>query len=123
MLARDFGKEPLTAPGALRAFIDKIRRLVFPRDAEEARQLFRAGQRQSMLARQGGESMLSYISRRRKLLPSLDIIIELCGPMRVELHFELSELSRKPGSSRRARVTAAISSPCVLPLRSSNLRV
>ena len=41
--------------------------------------------------------MLSYISRRRKLLPSLDIIIELCGPMRVELHFELSELSRKPG--------------------------
>eukprot|EP00439_Symbiodinium_sp_Y106_P053021 s2973_g7.t1 len=45
-----------------------------------------------------GESMLSYVSRRRrwwKLLKSLDSSIELSEPMRVELLLELSGLSRQ----------------------------
>ena len=83
-LARDIGIESLTAPGGLRNFITQLRNVVFPRAAEEARELFRAGQRHCVLARQGGESMLSYVSRRRrwwKLLKSLDSSIELsaCG--------------------------------------------
>ena len=77
---------------------------MFPRAAEEARELFRAfkaGQRQGALARQGGESMLSYVSRRRrwwKLLKSLDDSIELSEPMRVELLLELSGLSSRQES-------------------------
>eukprot|EP00439_Symbiodinium_sp_Y106_P009573 s2309_g1.t1 len=89
-LARDIGIESLTEPGGLRAFITQMRNVVFPRAAEEARELFRAGQR--------GESMLSYVSRRRrwwKLLKSLDSSIELSEPMRVELLLELSGLSRQ----------------------------
>ena len=97
-LARDIGIEEITAPGGLRAFMEKLRNVVFPRAAEEARELFRAGQRPGTLARQSGESMLSYISRRRrwwKLLKSLDSSIELSEPMRVELLLELSGLSRQ----------------------------
>ena len=87
-LARDIGIESLTAPGGLRNFI-----ITQMRAAEEAHELFRAGPRHGVLARQGGESMLSYISRRRrwwKLLKSLDSSIELSEPMRVELLLELS---------------------------------
>ena len=97
-LAWDIGIEALTAPGGLRDFISRMRNVVFPRAAEETRELFRAGQRNGALARQSGESMLSYVSRRRrwwKLLKSLDSSIELSEPMRVELLLELSGLSRQ----------------------------
>ena len=39
-LARDIGIEALTAPGGLRDFISSMRNVVFPRAAEEARELF-----------------------------------------------------------------------------------
>ncbi|CAE7946174.1 unnamed protein product [Symbiodinium sp. KB8] len=97
-LARDIGIEAMTAPGGLKAFIQSLREIVFPRASEEARELFRAGQRPGALARQTGESMLSYISRRRrwwKLLKTLDPSIELSEPMRVELLLELSGLTRQ----------------------------
>ena len=71
---------------------------MFPRASEEARELFKAGQKPGSLARQNGESMLSYVSRRRrwwKLLKTLDGSIELSEPMRVELLLELSGLSRQ----------------------------
>eukprot|EP00439_Symbiodinium_sp_Y106_P062658 s5253_g9.t1 len=55
-LASDIGIESLTEPGGLRAFITQMRNVVFPRAAEEARELFRAGQRHGVLARQGGET-------------------------------------------------------------------
>ncbi|CAE7253985.1 RE2 [Symbiodinium natans] len=97
-LARDIGVDALTAPGGLRSFIERMREVVFPRATEEARELFRAGQRPGTLSRQAGESMLSYISRRRRwwnLLKTLDASIELSEPMRVELLLELSGLSRQ----------------------------
>ncbi|CAE7356892.1 RE1 [Symbiodinium natans] len=84
-LARDIGVDALTAPGGLRSFIERMREVVFPRATEEARELFRAGQRPGTLSRQAGESMLSYISRRRRwwnLLKTLDASIELSEPMR-----------------------------------------
>ena len=69
--ARDIGVDVLTQPGGLRKFIDK-------------------GQVPYSLARQRQESMLSYVSRRRrwlKLLKTPDGSIELSEPMRVELLF------------------------------------
>ena len=97
-LARDIGVDVLTQPGGLRKFVTKLRDVVFPRASEEARELFKAGQKPGSLARQNGESMLSYVSRRRrwwKLLKTLDGSIELSEPMRVELLLELSGLSRQ----------------------------
>ena len=97
-LARDIGIESLTGPGGLDDFINRMREVVFPRATEEARELFRAGQRQVTLARQAGESMLSYVSRRRrwwKLLKTLDSSIELSELMRVKLLLELSGLTRQ----------------------------
>ena len=40
-LARDIGIESLTEPGGLRTFITQMRNVVFPRAAEEARELVR----------------------------------------------------------------------------------
>ena len=97
-LARDIGVDVLTRPGGLRKFVEKLRDNVFPRASEEARELFKVGQKPGSLARQNGESMLSYVSRRRrwwKLLQTLDGSIELSEPMRVELLLELSGLSRQ----------------------------
>ena len=97
-LARDIGVDVLTQPGGLRKFVKKLRDVVFPRASEEALELFKAGQKPGSLARQNGESMLSYVSRRRrwwKLLKTLDGSIELSEPMRVELLLELSGLSRQ----------------------------
>ena len=97
-LARDIGVDVLTQPGGLRKFVDKLRDVVFPRAGEEARELFKTGQKPRSLARQNQESMLSYVSRRRrwwKLLKTLDGSIELSEPMRVELLLELSGLSRQ----------------------------
>ena len=97
-LARDIGVDVLTRPGGLRKFVETLRDNVFPRASEEARELFKVGQKPGSLARQNGESMLSYVSGRRrwwKLLKTLDGSIELSEPMRVELLLELSGLSRQ----------------------------
>ena len=97
-LARDIGVDVLTQPGGLRKFVEKLRDNVFRRASEEARELFRVGQKPGSLARQNGESMLSYVSRRRRwwnLLETLDGSIELSEPMRVKLLLELSGLSRQ----------------------------
>ena len=77
-LARDIGFEVLTQPGGLRKFVEKLRDVVFPRASEEARELFKVGQKPGSLARQNGESMLSYVSRRRRgWKQTLDGSIEL----------------------------------------------
>ena len=67
LVARDLGHEALMKPKGLETLVSRIRANVFPRATEEARELFRAGQRQGgVLSRQSGESMLSYTSRRRR---------------------------------------------------------
>ena len=77
----------------------KLRDVVVPRASEEARELFKTGQKPGSLARQHQESVLSYVSRRRwwNLLKTLDESIELSEPMRVELLLELSGLGRSLG--------------------------
>ena len=97
-LARDIGVDVLTQPGGLRKFVEKLRDVVFPRASQEARELFKVGQKPGSPARQNGESVLSYVSRQRrwwKLLKTLDGSIELSEPMRVELLLKLSGLSRQ----------------------------
>ena len=85
-LAHDIGANVLTQTGGLRKFVDKLRDVDVPRASEEARELFKNGQKPGSLACQNQESMLSYVSRRRrwwKLLKTLDSSIELSEPMRV----------------------------------------
>ena len=65
-LARDIGVDVLTQPGGLRKLVEKLRDVVFPCASEEARELFKTGQKPGSLARQNQESMLSYVSRRRR---------------------------------------------------------
>ena len=65
-LARDIGVDVLTRPGGLWKVVEKLRDNVFPRASEEARELFKVGQKPGSLARQNGESMLSYVPRRRR---------------------------------------------------------
>ena len=84
-LARDIGVGVLTQPGGLRKFVEKLRDVEFRRASEEARELFKV---------ENGESMLSYVSRRQRWW-KLDGSIELSEPMRVELLLELSGLSRQ----------------------------
>ena len=98
LVARDLGLEKLIVPGGLDLLVDRIRTMVFPRASEEARELFRAGQKVGVLSRQYGESTTSYISRRRRwwrTLQELDPSISLSESMRVELMLELSGLSRQ----------------------------
>ena len=99
-LARDIGVDVLTQPGGLRKFVEKLRDIVFPRASQEARELFKTGQKPGCLARQNQESMPSYVSRRRrwwKLLKTLDNSIALSEPMRVELLLKLSGHHRHQG--------------------------
>ena len=49
-LARNIGVDVLTQPGGLRKFVDKLRDVVFPRASEEARELFKTGQKPDSLA-------------------------------------------------------------------------
>ena len=102
LVARDMGLETLVAKGGLDELVERIRKMVFPRATEEARELFRTGQRVGgPLARQQGESMVSYCSRRRRwwrTLCELDPTISLSESMRAELMLELSGLSRQNSS-------------------------
>ena len=55
LVARDMGLETLVAKGGLDELVERIRKMVFPRATEEARELFRTGQRVGgPLARQAG---------------------------------------------------------------------
>ena len=44
-LTCDIGADVLTQPGGLRKFVDKLRDVVFPCASEEARELFKTGQK------------------------------------------------------------------------------
>ena len=93
-VARDVGHDQLTAPGGLEHLITQIKAHVFPRAQEQAKELFRAGQRVGgPLARQSLEPMLSYTQRHRKwwkILIELDPSMQLPDSLRMELVTELS---------------------------------
>ena len=91
-IARDVGLGQLTAPGGLEHVITQIKARVFPRAQEEAKELFRAGQRiGGPLARQSLEPTLSYTQRRRRwwlTLIELDPSMQLSDSLRMELMFD-----------------------------------
>ena len=109
-LARDVGLDQLPAPVGLEHLITQIKAHVSPRAQEEAKELFRAGQRTGgPLARQSVELMLSYTQLRRrwwKTLIELDPSMQLSDSLRMELMFELSRLSRQEGLVVRACATS-----------------
>lgn len=66
-LARDIGLDAVTNQEGLEELLRKMKSVVFRRATEEAKHLFRAGQRHGgPLSRQNGESMLSYTNRRKR---------------------------------------------------------
>ena len=99
LLARDVGLETLSQPGGLEQLIGVIRNHVFPRAAEEGKELFRAGQKLGgPLSRQPSESMLSYVQRRRRwwnVLVELDPSMAVSESFRIELMLELLGISRQ----------------------------
>ena len=108
-IARDMGLERLVQVGGLEALVAAIKTHVFPRAQEEAKELFRAGQKYGgPLARQPSEPMLSYTQRRRRwwtLLQELDPTMQLSDTLRMELMLELSGLSRQETLVVRACAT------------------
>ena len=76
-----------------------MKAFVFPRANEEAKELFRAGQKHGgQLSHQSGEFMLSYTNRRKRwwsVLQELDSTMMLSDSLRAELLLELSGLSRQ----------------------------
>ena len=98
-IARDLGLEVLSEPGGLVKLVGEIKSHVFPRAREEAKELFRAGQKQGgPLSRQPGEPMLSYVQRRRRwwhMLCELDDTMVFSDSLRTELMLELSGLNRQ----------------------------
>ena len=74
--AMDFSVDSLVKDGGIQKLIEAMRKMVFPNTKAEAKELYRAGHKpHGVLSRQAGETMLSYISRRRrwwKLLQQMD---------------------------------------------------
>ena len=93
LIARDLGLETLTQDGGLERLVERIKSHVFPRAQEEAKELFRAGQKAGgVLSRQPQEPMLSYTQRRRRwwrVLTELDPSMSLSDGLRMELMLEL----------------------------------
>ena len=70
LVARDLGHEVLMQPKGLETLISRIRANVFPRATEEARELFRAGQRQGgVLSRQSREHAELHVSASQVVHP------------------------------------------------------
>ena len=96
--AKDLGIVALSGPDGLRTLIKEIKAMVFPLGTLEAQALFRSGQAiRGPLSRQDGESVVSYIGRRRRwwtLMTQMDSRISLSDSLRAELLLELSGLSR-----------------------------
>ena len=69
---------------------------IFPWGSAEARELFKAGLRPGILSKQSGETMISYISRRRRwydMPRNLDKAIQLSDQVRGDLLLDHANLS------------------------------
>ena len=96
--AMDVDLDKLTAKDGLKVLIEAMRAMVFPTKRQEAKELYSQGHREGgQLSKQAGESMLSYISRRRrwwKLVNEMDSSIQLSEEIRGDLLLEASGLSK-----------------------------
>eukprot|EP00959_Pyramimonas_sp_CCMP1952_P150141 3141747-Pyramimonas_sp.AAC.1 len=81
----DIGKDVLLIPNGIDQLLPAIRTSLFPIEAQEAKILFQVGQRLcGPLSQQHGESMVPYISRRKRrwtLVSKLDPKILMSNDM------------------------------------------
>ena len=95
--AMDFSVDALVASGGVQKLIDAMREMVFPNKKAEAKELYRAGHKQhGILSRQSGETMLSYISRRKrwwKLLKQMDDSVTISDDVLGDLLLDNAMLS------------------------------
>ena len=95
--AMDFSVDALVANGGVQKLIDAMREMVFPNKKAEAKELYRAGHKQhGILSRQSGETMLSYISRRKrwwKLLKQMDDSVTISDDVLGDLLLDNAMLS------------------------------
>ena len=88
-MAMDIGKERIFEVGGIDDLTELIRHTCFPIEAQEAKSLFQIGQKPfGPLSRQPTESMVSYVSRRRrwwtlvkKLDPKMVLSDEMLGSL------------------------------------------
>ena len=95
-VARDLGEDVLCGDDGLIMLVDAMRTTVFPLKAQEVKELLKHGTKPGgLLSRQAGESMTSYVSRRKRwwrLLTQLDHEIMLSDAHRADLLLDLSGL-------------------------------
>ena len=93
-VAMDIGHEKLTRPDGLAQLVPQVKKLVFPTKKLEAKELYAQGHHKNgVLSRQPGESMMSYIGRRKRwwiLLREMDGDIGLSDEIRGDLLLEAS---------------------------------
>ena len=95
-VAMVMGHEELSKETAVPTLVTRVKKHIFPLASAEARELYKMGQRPGTLSRQVGESMISYVERRRRwwdMLTKLDPKIELSDTLLGELLLEHSGLS------------------------------
>lgn len=95
-VAMTMGHSELVKDTAVLTLVDKMKKHIFPLASAEARELYKMGQRPGILSRQTGESMISYVERRKRwwdMLTKLDPKIGLSETLLGELRLEQSGLS------------------------------
>ena len=101
-VAMDLGLDELREADGFQKLEFAIQKMAFPQAHAEAKDLYRAGHKQGgVLARQTGEPMTNFISRRRRwwrLLKQLDSTLELSEGIRGDLLLASSRL-KKPRCS------------------------
>ena len=99
LTAQDLGVETLMKDGGIETLITTLKKMNFPLQSLEAKELFRVGQmQQGPLSRQTGESVTSFISRRRRWwrqVKELDSNMLISDQMRAELLIESAGLTKQ----------------------------
>ena len=99
IVAQDLGHDVLKSADAITQIIDAVRKVIFPLQAQEAKELYRVGASVGgVMSRQAGESMTSYIGRRKRWyrkLKELDKTIEISDTILGDLLLDNSGLDRK----------------------------
>ena len=67
MIAMDVGLTELLKPTGLEQLVEAMKKHVFPQTRAEAKELYRVGHKTGgILSRQSGESVMNFVSRRRR---------------------------------------------------------
>ena len=97
MIAMDVGLTDLMKPSGLEELVEAMKKHVVPQARAEAKEFYRVGHKTGgILSRQSGESVMNFVSRRRrwwKMLKSMDRTIGLSSEIRGDLMLESSGLT------------------------------